>query len=79
MTKPNFAAMSKSQLKAYLLEYRNDTEAFHALMDKITSEPNQTFYTVEEVGKLQELIEDRRHFKSANSEQLSVTDEEVDN
>ncbi|MEH1958509.1 MAG: hypothetical protein V7L05_01115 [Nostoc sp.] len=40
MTKPNFAAMSKSQLKAYLLEHRNDAEAFHALMDKITSEPN---------------------------------------
>ena len=79
MTKPNFAAMNKSQLKAYLLEHRNDAEAFHALMDKIASEPNQTFYTVEEVGKLQELIDDRRHFKSVNSEQLSVSDEEGDN
>ncbi|BAY14813.1 hypothetical protein NIES2109_40430 [Nostoc sp. HK-01] len=63
MTKPNFAAMSKSELKAYLLKHRNDTEAFHALMDKITSEPNQTFYTVEEVEKLEELIEDRRRFQ----------------
>ncbi|QLE56792.1 hypothetical protein [Nostoc sp. TCL26-01] len=63
MTKPNFAAMSKSELKAYLLKYRNDTEAFHALMDKITSEPNQTFYTVEEAGKLQKLIEDRQRLK----------------
>ncbi|MEH2141936.1 DUF6887 family protein [Nostoc sp.] len=79
MTKPNFAAMSKSELKAYLLEHRNDAEAFHALMDKIASEPNQTFYTVEEVGKLQELIEDKRGFKSVNSEQLSVPNEEADN
>lgn len=63
MTKPNFATMSKSELKAYLLKHRNDTEAFHALMDKITSEPNQRFYTLEEAGKLQELIEDRRRFK----------------
>ncbi|MBE9207957.1 hypothetical protein IQ244_15775 [Nostoc sp. LEGE 06077] len=63
MTKPNFAAMSKSELKAYLLKHRNDTEAFHALMDKITSEPNQTFYTFEEVEKLEELIEDRRRFQ----------------
>ncbi len=63
MTKPNFAAMSKSELKAYLLKNRNDTEAFHALMDKITSEPNQTFYTVEEAGKLQEIIEDRRRLQ----------------
>ncbi|AFY49886.1 hypothetical protein Nos7524_4116 [Nostoc sp. PCC 7524] len=63
MTQPNFAAMSKSELKAYLLKHRNDTEAFHALMDKITSEPNQTFYTVEEAEKLQEIIEDRRRLK----------------
>ncbi|QLE54452.1 hypothetical protein [Nostoc sp. TCL26-01] len=63
MTKPNFAAMSKSDLKAYLLKNRNDTEAFHALMDKITSEPNQTFYTVEEAGKLQQIIEDRRRIQ----------------
>jgi hypothetical protein len=63
MTKRNFAAMSKSELKAYLLKHRNDTEAFHALMDKITSEPNQTFYTIEEVGKLQEIIEDRRRLQ----------------
>ncbi len=63
MTKPNFALMSKSELKAYLLEHRNDAEAFHTLMDKIASEPNQKFYTVEEVGKLEELIEDKRRFK----------------
>jgi hypothetical protein len=55
--------MSKSELKAYLIKHRNDTEAFHALMDKITSEPNQTFYTVEEAEKLQEIIEDRRRLK----------------
>jgi hypothetical protein len=63
MTKPNFSAMSKSELKAYLLKNRNDTKAFHALMDKITSEPNQTFYTVEEVEKLQEIIEDKRRLQ----------------
>ncbi|AUT03842.1 hypothetical protein CLI64_27520 [Nostoc sp. CENA543] len=63
MTKPDFAKMNKSELKAYLLKHRNDTEAFHALMDKITSEPNQKFYTVEEAGKLQELIEDKRRLQ----------------
>ncbi|MBN3948897.1 MAG: hypothetical protein V7K14_01510 [Nostoc sp.] len=71
--------MSKSQLKAYLLEHRNDAEVFHALMDKIASEPNQTFYTVKEVGKLQELIEDRQRLKLVNNEQLSISDEETDN
>ncbi|MBW4645159.1 MAG: hypothetical protein KME23_19570 [Goleter apudmare HA4340-LM2] len=63
MTKPNFAAMSKSELKAYLIKHRNDTEAFHVLMDKIASEPNQTFYTVEEAGKLQEFIENKQQLK----------------
>jgi len=60
MIKPNFAAMTKPELKAYLLEHRNDTEAFHALMDIVTSEPNQQFYTLEEAGKLQELVQRRR-------------------
>jgi hypothetical protein len=60
MSKPNFAAMSKTELKRYLLEHRNDTEAFHALMDKINAEPNPKFYTIDEIGKLQKLIEAKR-------------------
>ncbi len=63
MNKPNFAAMSKTELKRYLLEHRNDTEAFHTLMDKINAEPNQKFYTIDEVDVLQELIEAKRHLK----------------
>jgi hypothetical protein len=60
MTKPDFLTMTKSQLKHYLLEHRNDTEAFHALMDKLNAEPNQKFYTVEEADVLQELIKTKR-------------------
>lgn len=60
MSKPDFLTMSKSELKRYLLEHRNDTEAFHALMDKINAEPNQKFYTVDEADRLQELIEAKR-------------------
>jgi hypothetical protein len=63
MTKPNFVAMSKSELKRYLLEHRNDTEAFYALMDKINAEPNQKYYTVDEADMLQELIEAKRDTK----------------
>ncbi|BDA70752.1 hypothetical protein CAL7716_049180 [Calothrix sp. PCC 7716] len=55
--------MSKSQLKAYLLENRNDTEAFHALMDKLNAELNQKFYTIDEVDKLEELIKAKRSSK----------------
>jgi hypothetical protein len=60
MSKPNFAAMSKTELKRYLLEHRNDTEAFDALMDKINAEPNPKFYTIDEIGTLQKLIEEKR-------------------
>jgi hypothetical protein len=63
MSELNFTKMSKTELKRYLLEHRNDTEAFHALMDKINAEPNQKFYTIDEVDVLQELIEAKRHSK----------------
>lgn len=63
MSKPDFFTMSKSELKRYLLEHRNDTEAFHVLMDKINAEPNQKFYTVDEADVIQELIEAKRHIE----------------
>jgi hypothetical protein len=56
MSKLDFIQMSKSELKTYLLEHRNDKEAFYALMDKINAEPNQKFYSVDEANVLQELI-----------------------
>jgi len=63
MSKPNFAMMTKSELKHYLLEHRNDTEAFHALMDKVNAEPNQKFYTVDEADLLENLIAVKRQSK----------------
>lgn len=38
MTKPNFSAMSTSELRAYVLEHRSDDEAFYALSDRIHTE-----------------------------------------
>lgn len=61
MSKQNFATMSKSELRRYVLTHRTDTEAFHALMDRINAEPNQKFYTVDEIDVLQDLIEAKRH------------------
>lgn len=60
MIKPNFITISKSELKAYLLENRNNTEAFHALMDKLNAEPNRKFYTIDDIGKLGDLIKAKR-------------------
>jgi hypothetical protein len=60
MNKPNFTEMTKTELKRYLLDNRNDTEAFHALMDKINAEPNPKFYTIDEISELEKLIEAKR-------------------
>ncbi|MDF5729792.1 MAG: hypothetical protein PUP92_17725 [Rhizonema sp. PD38] len=63
MSELNFVAMSKTELKRYLLEHRNDTEAFYALMDKINAEPNQKFYSIDDVEVLENLMEAKRHSK----------------
>ena len=40
--KPNFKTMSKSQLRAYVLEHRDDDEALRALMSR--RDPNGVKY-----------------------------------
>lgn len=35
MNKPNFQAMNKKELRAYVLTHREDNEAFYALVDKL--------------------------------------------
>ena len=60
MTTPNFDQMSKSELKAYLITHVNDTQAFYALMDKVKAEPNPVYYSLEDIDRLEELIEARR-------------------
>lgn len=57
--KPNFQAMTIKELKAYLLERRNDTEAFHTLMDKI-KEGTLDFYSIADVNRFPELLEKYR-------------------
>ncbi len=63
--KPTFATMTKSELKVYLLEHRDDLEAFHALIDKINSEAEQKFYSPEEANNLSILID-----QSPNKKQI---------
>jgi len=37
--KPDFQSMSRAELRAYILEHRDDREAFHAYIDKLAAEP----------------------------------------
>lgn len=38
MSQPNFQAMSRKELHAYVLTHRNDQEAFYTYVDKLYAE-----------------------------------------
>ena len=60
--KPDFAAMSQPKLRAYVLEHREDTEAFQALADKILANPNLKWYAPEDADRFDEILaESRKH------------------
>ena len=40
MNKPNFQAMTRKELHAYVLKHREDIEAFHIYVDKLHKEAN---------------------------------------
>jgi hypothetical protein len=47
--KPNFKTMTKAELRAYVLEHREDEEALHAYLDKLHAEnPNPRVYSPED-------------------------------
>jgi hypothetical protein len=52
----DFQNMSISELKAFLKHNQGNTEAFHALMDKLNANPNPQIYGADEINKLGELI-----------------------
>jgi len=54
--KPDFNLMSRKELRAYLLEHRNDDEAFYAYMDKGR---NLARVQVTSDEQLRQLIEER--------------------
>jgi hypothetical protein len=55
--KPDFNVMTKSELRAYVLEHRDDTEAFEALADRIYANPNPQWYQPEETEKIVDLLQ----------------------
>jgi hypothetical protein len=56
MTKANYQGMTKQELRAYVLEHRDDREAFYALTDKLREEPGIEITSTEQ---MHELIEAR--------------------
>ncbi len=56
MNKHDFQAITRKELLTYMLEHRNDDEAFHAYMDKVHAEPPTEVYPASQS------IDDLKHF-----------------
>jgi hypothetical protein len=55
--KPDFQAMSIKELKAYLLEHRNDVDAIQMIVEKINESPNTQWYGAEDAERFPEIYE----------------------
>jgi hypothetical protein len=61
--KPDFAAMTSQQLRAYVLEHRDDEEALQVFLDRRRSEnPNSRVYRAEDdvAAAIAEYLERKR-------------------
>ena len=55
MIKREFESMSREELRAYILEHREDERAFQIYLDRVTAEPG-------EIDPAPRSIEDLSHF-----------------
>lgn len=64
MMKPNFEAMTQKELIAYILEHRDENEAFRVLMDRAHADTDAKFYpapkSIDDLKHFPELLEKRR-------------------
>ncbi|MDZ8184341.1 MAG: hypothetical protein RMX96_05680 [Nostoc sp. ChiSLP02] len=65
MTKANFQAMTKQELRAYLLKHQDDIEAFHALTDKLREEPGIEITSTQQMHQLIEARLDETDLRDA--------------
>jgi len=66
MTKPDFQAMTKQELRAYVLEHRQDEEAFHALVDRLSQNPGIEITSMEHLAQLIEKDRDKADIRDAH-------------
>lgn len=73
--KPDFNAMTRKELRAYILEHRNDDEAFYAYMDKVNAEPPGEIYpaptSIDDLKNFSELLEKHRREREERSKRES--------
>jgi hypothetical protein len=55
MSNLNFDAMSKADLRAYVLSHPEDQEGFYALVDRFHAEPSRLLNRIEDIEQLPEV------------------------
>ncbi len=60
--KPNFQSMTIQELKKYVLEHRDDQEAFCRLVDRLDAQSGSPLYTARDIDRFPELL--REHQQS---------------
>ncbi len=66
--KPNFDQMTRKELRTYILQHRNDADAIHAMVLKITNDPNTRWYKPEDAERFPEIYEEHRKRKDAEQD-----------
>lgn len=69
--KPNFSEMTRKELRSYLLEHRNDDDAFYAYMDKVYAAPATEYHpapkSIEDLNDFPELLQKFRQERDQTS------------
>ena len=66
MNKPNYASMTRQELRDYIIKYQEDKEAFHFYIDKFKSENAEIYpapQTIEDLAYFPEVLEKHRKKK----------------
>jgi hypothetical protein len=64
MSQPDFKAMSRKELSTYILEHREDDDAFYELMDRAEADPNPQYFpapkSMDDLKHFPQLVEEHR-------------------
>jgi hypothetical protein len=67
MSKPNFISISRAELRKYILEYREDEEAFQVYLDRFKSDTSEIFPAPQTIDDLKDFSElQRQHQQKSN-------------
>ncbi len=62
--KNDFQTMTIKQLKKYILEHREDQEAFTIFMDKIEAESSNKIYNANDIEQFSDLLKQHQKLRS---------------